>query len=96
MKAVFCTTTSLSPEASAVAAELGVEVRYQPLADYPMIKCNVTGSGGRIYHLPFDQMYDKTVIGNAPGEFYAATVSEAEAKGFRRAYRWRPDASDSA
>ena len=96
VRAVFCTTTALSPEASAVAAELSVEVRYEPLSDYPMVKCNVAADGERIYHLPFDQMYDRAVIGNAPGELYAATVAEAEAHGFRRAYRWRPEAADSA
>lgn len=34
-----------------------------------------------------DQQYDNVVIA-ADGEFYAATVAEAEAAGFRRAYRW--------
>ena len=55
-----------------------------------MIKCNISPTTQeRIYHLPFDQQYDKAVIGNVPGEFYADTVAEAEAAGFRRAFRWR-------
>jgi hypothetical protein len=33
-------------------------------------------------------MYDRTKLDKA-GEFYAMTVAEAEAKGFRRAWRWR-------
>jgi hypothetical protein len=53
-------------------------------------------SGERIYHLPFDQMYDRTVIGNMPGERYVHTVREAEGLGFRRAFRWRPDGELSA
>ncbi len=89
----FYTTTSLSDEAVAVARELGVEVRFVSLTAYPSIKCNVTPAGERIYHLPFDQMYDRVVIGNMPGECYANSVSEAEALGFRRAFRWRPEAS---
>lgn len=89
---MFYTTTQLSPEAEMVAKELAVEIRRAPLVDYPMVKCNVTASGERIYHLPFDQMYDRTVIGNMPGECYTATVKDAEELGFRRAYRWRPEA----
>jgi hypothetical protein len=38
-------------------------------------------------HLPFDQQYDSTKIKNK-GEFYAVTVAEAEAAGFRRAFKW--------
>jgi hypothetical protein len=56
---------------------------------YPCIKCNVAHlSGEKIYHLPFDQQYDSTVVDNQSGEFYAMTVAEAEGKGFRRAFRW--------
>jgi hypothetical protein len=45
--------------------------------------------GERIYHLPFDEMYDATVVHPDRGEFYRATVAEAEEEGFRRAMRWR-------
>ena len=45
-------------------------------------------NGDKIYHLPFDQQYDRCII-NEPGEFYASTVAEAEKAGFRRAMRWR-------
>lgn len=47
-------------------------------------------TGERVYHLPFDQQYDTTVIEPDRGELYAATVAEAEELGFRRAWRWRP------
>ncbi len=89
---VLATTTSLSAEAMAVATHLAVEVWHEPLRRYPMIKCNVNpATKERIYHLPFDQQYDNVVIGNMPGEFYAETVADAEAAGFRRAFRWRGD-----
>ena len=39
-----------------------------------------------IFHLPFDQQYDKTKI-NKEDEFYAFTVKEAVESGFRRAYK---------
>ncbi len=87
--AVFATTTDLSEEAAMVAAELGVTVRRQELQRYPMVKCNVNpGTGEWIYHLPFDQQYDRVLIGDQPGEFYADTIAEGEAAGFRRAFRW--------
>lgn len=93
---VFATTTALSPDAMEVAKELQVQMRNQPLQRYPMIKCNINPSTQeRIYHLPFDQQYDNVVIGNVEGEFYADTVAEAEAAGYRRAFRWRgPDGSE--
>lgn len=95
VRPMFYTTTQLSPEAEMVAKELAVDIFHTPLVDYPMVKCNVTASGERIYHLPFDQMYDRTVIGNMPGECYAATVKDAEELGFRRAFRWRPEAQSA-
>jgi len=36
-----------------------------------------------------DQQYDRTIIGNCAGEFYAFTVKEAEDAGFRRAFKHR-------
>lgn len=85
---VFVTTTNLSDTASWAAERLQVRVRYESMNfEYPMIKCNVNGTN-KIYHLPFDQQYDRVKIENIKGEFYANTVAEAEQKGFRRAYRF--------
>lgn len=86
--AVFATTTTLSEKAKYAAKHLGVVVRFEELADYPLIKCNINGKGERIYHLPFDQQYDRVKIGKGVGEFYASTVAEAEKKRFRRAFRY--------
>ncbi|MBF9223336.1 restriction endonuclease (plasmid) [Hymenobacter aerilatus] len=87
---VFCTSTDLSDTARKFAQALGIQVREQVrLGAFPMIKCHISpATGERIYHLPFDQMYDRTKLDKA-GEFYALTVADAEAKGFRRAWRWR-------
>jgi len=41
--------------------------------------------GVKIYHLPFDQQYDRTKIIPDKGEKYVYTVAEAEKAGFRRA-----------
>lgn len=54
-----------------------------------MLKCNINRTTGeKIYHLPFDINYDKTVIDPAHGEFYAATVPQAKSAGFRRPHKW--------
>lgn len=95
---VFVTTTTLSPVAKNCAARLGIQVFENiPFCEYPRIKCNIGrdtyGNEHRIYHLPMDQQYDTVKI-DAPGEFYANTVQEAEAAGFRRAYRWRGSKSE--
>lgn len=86
---VFVTTTSLSPLAEMCAKHLGIKTYTQiPLESYPQIKCNISNTGERIYHLPFDQQYDRTMLNPADGDMYVSTVLQAEAKGFRRAYRW--------
>jgi hypothetical protein len=87
----FCTSTVLSDTARRMAGRLGVGIaeNLQP-STYPLIKCNISYRGGeRIYHLPFDQQYDRVVIDPSRGECYTATVADAEARGFRRAWRWR-------
>lgn len=90
VEAVLAATTNLSALARRVADDLKVTVRSVPLdKSYPMIKCNVSlRTGERIYHLPFDQQYDRVVIGNREGECYALTVKDAERRGFRRAWRF--------
>lgn len=88
---VFITSTILSKTAREFAKALDVEIHEEEkLIRYPIIKCNISKSTGeRIYHLPFDQQYDKIKINNNKGSFYVSTVKEAESKGFRRAYKWR-------
>ena len=63
------------------ALEIRVEEQV-PLAEYPQIKCNISRARVRIYHLPFDQQCDATVITPDTGEQWVQTVVEAEAVGF--------------
>jgi hypothetical protein len=88
---VFYTSTKLSERSRLFARALNITVHESfPLAEYPMIKCNVSHAGQeRIYHLPFDQQYDKVRIEPNRGECFVRTVKEAEKLGFRRAFRWR-------
>jgi len=92
VRGTFVTTTKLSERAHAFAEQLDITVEeHVPLEEYPRIKCNVgRDSGERIYHLPFDQQYDNTVIEPERDEMWAMTVADAEEAGFRRAWRWRP------
>lgn len=84
---VFITTTDLSETALEFANKLDVKIKKIKFQEFPRIKCNINNNGEKIYHLPFDQQYDKTKI-NKQGEFYAFTVKEAEEKGFRRALKF--------
>ena len=94
LKPIFFTSTRLSDKAKEMAGALSVEIiENSPLGDFPRIKCNTNydefGSKTKIYHLPMDQQYDRTIITKSKGEFYAFTVKEAEDAGFRRAFRHR-------
>jgi len=98
VRAIFYTSTELSKLARRFASELGIELKenFKFDKDYPCIKCHTSkvGSlyaprGTKIYHLPFDQQYDKTKLEKKYGEFYCKTVKEAEDAGFRRAFRYR-------
>lgn len=90
-KGKFVTSTKLSDRAKRFADILGIEYMENfPLQPYPSIKCNVSRRDGtRIYHLPFDQQYDRTLIEEERSEAYVVTVQEAESLGFRRAFRWK-------
>lgn len=94
VKGVFVTTAALSPTAKQCAEYLDIAVyEHVPPADYPVIKCNISACGEKIYHLPFDQQYDRVVIDPQKGEFYAMTVQEAVNAGFRHAFKWHGSGS---
>jgi hypothetical protein len=88
--AVLYTSAKISDVAKDVAKKLNVECHEAiGISDYPLVKCNIN-RGEQIYHLPFDQQYDRTKIVPDKGEKYVYTVAEAEQAGFRRAWKWRP------
>jgi len=88
---VLYTTTEVSEMAKKFAKALKVKIYEKfPFEPYPSIKCNVSRRNNeKIYHLPFDQQYDKTLVEEERLEKYVETVAEAERLGFRRAFRWR-------
>lgn len=92
----FITSTTLSETAKRFAKELDIRwAENYPLKPYPCIKCNVSRRDGtKIYHLPFDQQYDRALIEEERNECYVETVREAEALRFRRAFRWRGERSE--
>lgn len=83
---MLLTTGELTDTAKEFAHKLGVIYNEWQMGEYPMIKCNIN-NGNKIYHLPFDQQYWRTIIEPEKGEFYATTVKEATKAGFRRAFK---------
>lgn len=90
VKGIFVTTTQVSDTARQCADYLKIELAENlPFEEYPRIKCNISKKDGtKIYHLPFDQQYDRVIIEPHLGEMYCNTVKEAEKQGFRRAYKY--------
>ena len=76
----------ISPRAQQFTEQLGLIIWRADMIDFPRIKCNIN-AGEKIYHLPFDQQYDRTQIVNK-GECYAYRALDAERMGFRRAKRY--------
>lgn len=92
VKGILVTNIELSDTAKKFAEMLKIQyVENKALGSFPRIKCNIGhdefGHTTRIYHLPMDFQYDKTKI-DKNGEMMVTTVAEAEAAGFRRAYKW--------
>jgi len=88
------TTIDVSDKANQVAKVLGVVIEKVPSESYPSVKCNVARrTGEKIFHLPFDQQYDTALIEEERLECYVGTIAEAEALGFRHAYRWKGEQS---
>ncbi|MCL7765456.1 restriction endonuclease [Polaribacter sp. Z014] len=88
---VFITNTSLSETAMKFAKILGVRIEKWEMKEFPRIKCNIgidsEGIETKIYHLPFDQHYDRTKIKKGQG-FLAKNIKEATESGFRRSYKY--------
>lgn len=90
---IFITTTHLSERAMEFAEILKIKVLIIPYEkNYPRIKCNKgkdkENNDVKIFHLPFDQMYDR-VQNIKNGGCNVFTVEEAEKLGYRKAFRWR-------
>lgn len=86
----FISTCPYVSEARASANRLKVELIQLPLdQSYPMVKCNNSLSGQKIYHLPTDPFYDKIQIDFSAGDSYVHTAAEAAQRGFRRAKTYR-------
>jgi hypothetical protein len=81
---LFISSCKLSEDAVEFCRVLGVKYRVLPFGHFPRVKCNISKTGRKIYHLPFDRQYNSTKI-NKPDEMYAWTVQEARDAGFVRA-----------
>lgn len=91
----FYTTAPVSDVAKNFAQDLSKVLKIEiyekfPFKKYPVIKCNCSRrTNEKIYHLPFDQQYDTTLIEEERNECYVETIEEAEKLGYRRAFRWQ-------
>jgi hypothetical protein len=84
IKPIFVCHNDLSTDALKFAEKLGISVyKNVELKEYPLIKLNLN-TKEKIYHLPIDQQYDNTYKNIK----YVSTIDEAEALGYRRAYKW--------
>lgn len=92
---LFVSSNPISPRATQVATTHRIRAFNLPLdKTFPMIKCKVNKQEKTlIYHLPFDQQYDKIIMRPENGDCRAYTIFEAEFKGFRHAHRWRGNQS---
>ena len=75
--------------AMSIAAS-GVIVGAQYFADNKVSGCDIKGnisinSGERIYHMPSQDYYDKTVIEFSKGERWFCSEGEARSAGWRKA-----------
>lgn len=78
------------PRSSKNAQTAGSTNTAQPTkaaSDQCVIKGNISKSGERIYHVPGDAFYDRTVISATKGERWFCTEAEARAAGWRRSRR---------
>lgn len=85
---VFVTSSRLSDVARECADIIGITV-FEDVSfkEYPIIKCNIGRDKEKIYHLPYDQQYDRISIDASKGEAYVCSCKEAEELGFRHAWR---------
>lgn len=63
---------------------LGLAFGYRAWLNRPKIKCNISSSGKKIYHLPGDRLYKVTKVDTEKGEMWAHTQTEAMENGFQR------------
>ena len=54
------------------------------------IKGNIGKDGSKIYHMPKDEWYSKTMIDTQTGEKWFCSEMEAEKAGWRRAFEYSP------
>jgi hypothetical protein len=102
VRGILCCTSKVSDTAREVANALAISLVEVPMEEknYPMIKCNVNGKD-KIYHLPFDQQYDRVRIGTRVCEnswsSFSACHFQARRRDFAQIARLRrPSARDFA
>jgi endonuclease YncB( thermonuclease family) len=71
-------------EVAAIAPLIGGESSSPANCD---IKGNISAKGERIYHVPGQKYYERTIITEGKGERWFCTEADAQAAGWRKAFR---------
>ena len=88
-KPILISTAEFAIDAKSVADTLGVVLNVKPLdKSYPTIKVHASRVGEPLYHLPYDQQYDRIKMKLNDGDRYVNTVIEAHKFGARRAMKF--------
>jgi Restriction endonuclease len=88
-KAILISTAEFAEDALLVAKALGVTLETVKFEQrYPLIKVHIGRNGEPLYHLPFDQQYDRVQLKKDDGDRYVMNIHEALGLGARRAMRY--------
>lgn len=88
-KPILISTAEFASDARSVADILGVALDVKALdPNYPTIKVHASRVGEALYHLPYDQQYDRIKMRLEAGDCYVNTVSEAHKLNARRAMKF--------
>jgi hypothetical protein len=87
---MLVSTSAFAEDSKKAAQALNVKLVVMPLdKNYACIKVHKSRNGEAIYHLPFDQQYDRVQMDISQGDAFVKTVKEALNMGARRAQKYQ-------
>lgn len=87
---ILVSTTAFADDAIFAAKALGVKLEVKPFDKiYPAIKFHKSRTGEPLYHLPYDQQYDRIKMNISKGDKFLTSVEHAKKLGARRAQQYQ-------
>ena len=87
---MLVSTSAFAEDSKRAAQALTVKLVVKPLdKNYSCMKVHKSRSGEALYHLPFDQQYDRIQMDISKGDAFVKTVKEALNMGARRAQKYQ-------